>query len=569
MWRLLGNRSATSALVAWLYAPVGLFAAFTVEWTRHDMSPGLWWVLVGLGQLVVVGLLPIVGWLVHRFIPSDRRSLATMLGIVIIVAVRGFITEESTLVFGFTRSFEWSSWLLSLIMQSGLLLLIAGRVSMRKQDEQELRELTGLRDSLLIEEAELGVRVGETGQRLGVQIGLLIEPKRRLIETQLAESERSGDPAIPLETLRTFLDRDLLPLSHRLADTVTPWSSTKSPVGLPERLPKEAMPKTLPARDVIKPGLIAYIVVLLSLASAGGRLPVLNAVMIAIVTTVLIGSMLLGLKFAVAGLRWRTPIALVLATLMVGVVFAAAVRIMLFLTVVQDMRSVLIGGAAGMVFGLLSALAVLVDVRFEMTREDLRRQITALRDSTSLHRQELWLSRRRFGYALHGGLQAALHAAAIRLATAGTGNPQAIAQARADICQAFDRVITDSTDPPVLGAVCSEIAATWQGTCDITWSLPTEVDRALLNYPVTAECSAEVLLEATQNAIRHGNATTVHVDAALHGDRVVLTIVDNGTSNGSTGKHGLGSRMLDEFCSQWSRNPLEFGSRVRAELVLA
>jgi signal transduction histidine kinase len=389
------------------------------------------------------------------------------------------------------------------------------------------------------------------------------------VNQQLIEAEESGRVNVPVETLRTFLDRDLLPMSHRLADTVTPWGRELAVAPRPAEVPDEVLPRTLNCREVFRPALLTYVVFFLALGSAGTRLPVIAAGMVAIIMAIFVGSMTLGIRALLGRVEMRTLMALIASSFLVGLVFAAAVQFMLILAVAQESRSVLFAGFAGVLFGLLSGLAAMVDAGFTRSREALRAQIHDLQDATSLLRQELWLSRRRFGYALHGGLQAAIHAATIRLATMGAHDPQVVAMVRDEIRQAFDRVVIESSVPPTLDDVCGEISATWQHACEVTWQIGAGVAEALQAHPVAAECSSEVLLETVQNAIRHGRASTVHVDATLDGDRIVLSIVDNGTPSEQMGNQGLGSRMLDEFCSQWSRNPLHFGTHVRAELVLA
>jgi signal transduction histidine kinase len=566
VWGLLGQRSSTSALVAWVYAPVGLWAAFVIEWDVLDVSFGVWLSLVIVSQLVVVGVLPLLGLAVHHFVPARYWAWATVLVMLLTITLRGLAIEQVEWLIGQSPEIDWSDWSLTIVTQTGLLMLIGIRVSRRLDERSELRAMIGERDALQQEDADLEVRIAEADRRLDVQIGLTVEPRLRLLDDQLAEVERGGDPAVPLWTLRTFIDNELLPLSHRFANVTTPWTVEGAERTVIGEMPTEVRPSRLRADQALRPWLIGTVVGLLSLTAASIRLPFALGVLYSAGVTLFAVALIVLTRRLIAGRVFRVVPAFLFSAIVVASSSVLSVRVLLLILDVTQLRSVVVAGVVGVFIGLLSALATFTDERFRLTRELLAEQNAVLQDATSRLRQGLWIRRRRFGYALHGGLQATLHAAAMRLVALTGADAAGVAEIRADIRNAFARVSATARDVPDLAAVVQDTAETWEGVCDITYEIPGDLTQTLAQFPTASECCGEVVLELVQNSVKHGDASKVHVRAELAQDRMVLLVTDNGSWR--VGHEGIGSQMLNEFCSRWERNVLQSGTVVRAEVML-
>jgi signal transduction histidine kinase len=164
-------------------------------------------------------------------------------------------------------------------------------------------------------------------------------------------------------------------------------------------------------------------------------------------------------------------------------------------------------------------------------------------------------------------LQSALHAAMLQLVSMQGRDSARIAEVRTDIDEAFRRATTDSDEQQDLSSVCAEIADIWEESCDITWDVSDQVIHILDQSRVTSACMAEVIRETAQNAVRHGQASRVHIAAEVDDARIALQVSDDGTWKEGAG--GLGSRMLDELCSRWVREAVESGTTIRAEMVVS
>jgi signal transduction histidine kinase len=566
-WRLLADRSAASALVAWLYAPVGVWASYVANWQQSGTTVGVWWIIVIVGQFVVVGFLPLIGVTIHRWVDPRWRSAATFAGIVITVMVRDLAVIGGGILLDVAPSPGFVSLIVSVVSQTGLILIIASRVSDRAQEQRQLDDLARVQVSLTAEDRDLRSRVGDIDQRMAIQIGLTLEPRIAVLDEQLAEVERGGDVDIPLSTFRSFLDDELLPLSHRLAEAIAARNLDVRSVLAPQKSVTLINPRRLAARNFIRPALTASVIGLLALPGVVNRLPLAGAIVLVIVLAGIFWGLLAAARMLLRHRALPIPSAFSFAAMLGGSAFLLSVVALSGPLALTQPRPFLVSFAMGFVLGILGAFAAFQDERFELTRGSLAGQIEALEDSTSTVRQQLWVSRRRLGYALHGGLQSVLHASMLRLAGAAQPTAELVAEVRADIRQAFRRATVEAYDPPDLSSVCAELDEMWSDTCDITWHIPDDVAQELGASRHARECSAEVIREAVQNSVRHGHASRIHIAAEVDDVRLVLHVSDDGTWK--TGGDGLGSRMLDEFCSRWVRKPVDSGTNIRAEIVIS
>lgn len=566
-WGLLAERSAASALVAWLYAPVGVWAAYVTNWLQTDTPTGTWWILVIIGQFVVVGLLPLIGMAIHRWVQPRLRSLATFIGIAVTVVIHDRVVDVAAESLDIAPSLDLLTSSASVLCQTGLLLIISIRVSARSREQDQLDALANAETALAGEDQDLRIRVADVDQRIAIQIGLTIEPRIHVLDKQLADAERGGDIAIPVATLRSFVDDELLPLSHRLANAVTPWSVDMRPPSTSERPAKMTFPSRLTPQAFIRPLLSAGVIGLLALPSAVSRLQSIGAVLVTVAFMGIFGVVLAAARGLLRRRSFSVMWAFIASALLGGGASLFAVVVLAAPLEITQPRSLIISFAIGCSLGILCVIAAVQDERFSLMRDALGTHIESLEDSTSTMRQQLWVSRRRFGYALHGGLQSALHASMLRLMGPEPPTAEIISDVRADIRQAFIRATVESHDPPDLVSVCAEIAEMWGGLCDITWDISGEVTQMLRQSRIGSECSAEVIREAVQNAVRHGRAARVRISAEMDGGRLVLIVSDDGTWK--EGQSGLGSRMLDQFCARWEREPVDSGTRIRAEIVIS
>jgi signal transduction histidine kinase len=388
----------------------------------------------------------------------------------------------------------------------------------------------------------------------------------RLVDKQLAAVEDGADIEEPLATLRLFVDEDVLPLSHRLAALDVSLGGY-----VPTTVESDSIPWIRPRRlefgAVIRPALTGTVVGLIAAGSAGNRLPFWQAIVVVLFVVLTSLAYLSGVRFLLRGKSAPVLAALLVSAASTAFLLGMMVSLLLLAFGVNRPGSIMLFSVLGAFVGALAWLAAVIDARYSLTEYDLQYRISQLRDSVSRTQQQLRMQRQRIGYALHGGVQAAAHAAALRLMSADPVTPEVVRGIRLDLVQAGKRLRSDISHQISFDEMCQSIAQTWEGTCQVTWQITDQAKSALDTHPTTASCGAEVVLEAVQNAIKHGKASLISIHASREEDRLVLQIRNNGVPS-HEGKTGLGTQMLDTFCSHWRREPLESGSLVFAELPL-
>ena len=166
-------------------------------------------------------------------------------------------------------------------------------------------------------------------------------------------------------------------------------------------------------------------------------------------------------------------------------------------------------------------------------------------------RRELWLNRRRIATVLHGPVQAALYASAMRLAQASRPTKKLIQTVNADLESALEVLKFDSLEAPDLKSVLAQIGEVWSGTCEIYLGVSKNVYQITKKNALLSEAVVEVLREGISNAIKHGQATEIDVEAKVSGKLIELFIVNNGKAPVNKAGKGFGSKLYDELTLSW------------------
>ncbi|MEY3019931.1 MAG: hypothetical protein RLZZ272_915 [Actinomycetota bacterium] len=215
-----------------------------------------------------------------------------------------------------------------------------------------------------------------------------------------------------------------------------------------------------------------------------------------------------------------------------------------------------------------SAREALARHRSELAEHNTDLGRTVVRTNTLLARE-----RQEFARALHGSVQAAIHAAGIRLDRAAREG-LLDAEMRSASIEPIRRAL-ESLDPareraaPDLALELERTRATWDGVCDVTVELDPDIRVRLDADVLAASVALDLVREACANAVVHGSASRVSVALLPEGEReVLLRVRDDGTSTHPLRASGLGSRVLDTTCTRWHLARGESGTELEAVLPL-
>jgi signal transduction histidine kinase len=185
-------------------------------------------------------------------------------------------------------------------------------------------------------------------------------------------------------------------------------------------------------------------------------------------------------------------------------------------------------------------------------------------------RQELWLNRRRTAAVLHGPVQAALYAAAMKLAQDSAPTAQLVEEVSLDIQQALDKLNNPSNlEGEQISDVLDQIVDVWSDAARITISLPADLEEDIQGKPLASEALIEVSREFINNAIKHGRAKDITLGfKRIDGNRFAVEVIDDGIGVPPGAQPGFGSKLLSELTLDWNQSRVDNRTRSYAEVVL-
>jgi signal transduction histidine kinase len=197
--------------------------------------------------------------------------------------------------------------------------------------------------------------------------------------------------------------------------------------------------------------------------------------------------------------------------------------------------------------------------------EEVNRELELLNAQA---KQELWINRRRIATVLHGPVQAALYASAMRLSQTKRPSKKLLQEVNRDLGEALEALRFKQTEVTSIRSVVREIIDVWSGVCEIYFNLPKAIYDITKNSPNLAESFVEIIREATSNAIKHGGATEIEVNARLADGVIRLEVLNNGKPpTKKEASTGYGTQILNELALSWSLDSVEAKTLFRAEIV--
>ena len=259
--------------------------------------------------------------------------------------------------------------------------------------------------------------------------------------------------------------------------------------------------------------------------------------------------------------RWRTS--LLIASVVVGIEAAAVVwALIMDASGGEHAWHAPIGTS---IAGPMVVLALAVQQGFRQQSESADAELMAagarLQYAAALAGTATWHEERRLSRALHGPVQTAVRAAAMRIEQGD------LASAERMLVEALGHLDTDQRQTSVRTAL-ADIARAWDGLCAVDLDLPDDLAARIDQDPPLASAIVDICTDACSNAVRHGGATSVAMRAFPVGDTLDLVVSDDGAPDAGAGLPGLGSAMLDDVSLTWLRRREDGRTVLRATLPL-
>ena len=239
-------------------------------------------------------------------------------------------------------------------------------------------------------------------------------------------------------------------------------------------------------------------------------------------------------------------------------------------------------GQGGQVLFLLVPLAAFgaavvaaEDRRRVIAERELEAAVAQVEWASRRAQQEAWAASHLLARELHGGVQADLTAAALRLEVwAQAPDPQTLPEVLDQVSAAIDhvqRLVADDLPGPALdpAAAMGAIVDVWSGLVDIRWSIAEPAEDRLSQDQAASAAVIEVVRECLGNAMRHGHPRHITIDVTpsrtMPENAVDVEVIDDGRGLASASAAGLGSQLMDEVCLMWFREARSSEDRHRED----
>lgn len=367
-----------------------------------------------------------------------------------------------------------------------------------------------------------------------------------------------------LKSLQTTVDDIIRPLSHEIAredlhlelDTTGPIQIVRT--GL--------LPKLI--RIEILPGWASILAVAADLAPQALRRPIVDASLVAIFVAFSVFVILKILDSVIGGLELN-PVLAFLAFVGSYALSGFAAPIFWLRTPWHMHQTERVGFLSVMVVIGIALYVVALANAFRrqliLDRQQVNEDMALL---TSQLRQQVWLDRKRVAMVLHGSVQGALYAAAIRLSREVEPTEASIKAVETDIAAALAELAKAKAEKVDFEQVLDEITAIWEDAIDFQIAIEPDALAILNRKNDSAESAIEVVREAINNAVKHSKTENISIRIRKLAKGLISVSVQNEGRLEAEVQKGYGSTVLDELTHRWNLLNVDGGVRLQAEIVV-
>lgn len=552
-WVLLGSQYALSAWVGLLYGVPSLISAvLLIQGEGH----GQWWQYIlfcGFAWLVPVAVLAVfrLFWLPVR--PRRSRPVLTLVAFIAAGAVRGLALHFGEPFFGLIA---WSDPIRRLVSETltigAALAIISVAVSARFTYQDALLTLANDRQELL--ELQMSAAEEFQAQRVALveEAQAILNPILTDLSNSLTEARNSAALSKLSLGMREVVDEIVRPLSADLArrspvverrGKLVPSSRRRLlSESQPVRVSQFILPFTMTAYMLVMSG--SPLIVLLGLSRG---VQAIELMVVALVVTLWLARILTW--------RWSLPVGW--ATTVIALIHAAVALVfglLLASAQIAVATEMLVGWAAVLAGSayLLMRYQLIEWVRTEVieTQEAVNHELDIVLSSL---RQQLRVESKRVATILHGPVQTALYAAAIRVASAQKMTPAVASGIVRELETAAQRLESESVTPLDLADFVNEVSGVWGDSVSLTFTQDEKSRAALQNNPTALACVTEVVREGVNNAIKHSGARKVEIDVSCSDPLLIdVTVKNRGALEHRGSPRGFGGDVLTDLTHAWT-----------------
>lgn len=526
------------------------------------------------GRLLSVAIFHAAHWLVlwgiSRFVKlpgRDWSGLPWVLAVLTLAFLRGLGLHYTFVAIGVSPLPEMWVRLLFSVLYVGLGMIVVGLWL------HQIRRHNELLASMFAEQQRLDlVRNDAERKILEANQNLISKIKNDLL--QRVERMDQARPLQALAELRDAIDTVVRPMSEQLAYKSEPWRP--EPVRRPRT--RVSWPRVFAESFYVAnmhPLLVPLLVVLLISPSAINYLSLSRSwgllILVGLSQVLMLWVYQIGAKrfFDNAGRAAQTAVVFC-GYISVGMASTVLARTLVAVNIpgrpwpIQNLIYVILIGAIVCLVGQSLRAMKRVERDLADTTAEASWEITRIRQ---LHRElEQGLANK-----LHGKIQGTLAASYLKLARALTDGEATtpLGEYKQTLVRNILELDGDAVRPVRLEAVLEETVATWANVCQIAWQITPEQQRVIEQDNLLCHSLEDVIPELAFNSVKHGQAKHLRFDFEIVGERTLrMTATDDGMQTVSSGRVGLGSKLLDDCCIAWRRESNQAGTVTSCDLPI-
>ena len=559
----IGSRYALSNQVLLFFLIPAYGSGFVFESLRLDTN-FLERLLVATAGYLATILILIVARTIWPVEKNKSRPGFVLAVFLIAGAFRGVTLLTAEIITGQHQAGEELYRLLGGPVFTFVALTVAAVLASNYQRHKEsLSVLADERYRLQIRSAGIRAKVQIQREELQSKVRNLLDPAISKIQASLS----SHSSVAVINSLRSTVDEVVRPLSIEVAESSDDLEAESGKAVLKEKAP---IPRRIMLGEFLVP-LWAALISSIGLVAAAFLIEQPRNSIVIIFSTFFSMLLFLGL---IQQLTIALPVHPIFASVVIPLLYALSLSPMYLLA---DLLRWNVG--TGQINALLLYGAVVGGTTFAAQFSQLQRKTTTenlagvnqqLEILNASLRQELWLNRRRTASVLHGPVQAALFASAMKLSQTEEPTTELVAEVEKDIQNALEKLNNPSNlDREGISAVLEQIVDIWSDAASITIDLAPELEQAISPQPLTSEALIEISREFINNAIKHGKADLVSLRVfRLDPYRLAVEVTDNGQGLPPGAKPGFGSKLLTELSLNWKQSRVANQTVSYAEIVL-
>jgi signal transduction histidine kinase len=548
------------------------FGAFLIyDATRLGGNFLTWLFLATVVYAVTILVLLGFKWIYQKQNKSGSRPVFITSALLIAGVARGFAAWALGMRFGIVPQDELTFRLIGgAVFVSGSLITMSIFVASQLKHEVVLGGLES--EKAVLDELRGGIR-----ERIKIQQETLLATVQQALAPVIKKVKEFGaasEPALVIAELKEAVDQVVRPLSHDVGSA--PFDGAIAGAGASSTAyaqslakAKRTWPKSVSVGAMFMPGITAIVAAIstftpISLGVSDGSSALLASALLSVFAYLVLKAAQQGLALLWLPL-WLAGVVVALTYLALALLTRLVLPLANFYAddaaIGQYFLLLLIAGS----FAFMQQVVRTQRLAAELQLKEVIENLAIL---NSQLRQEVWLNRRRIASVLHGPVQAALYASAMRLAQAKAFDKSLIEVVQRDIEHALLK-LEEGSDGESFRDVANQIASLWAGACDIDVEISADAEERISANRVAETCVTEVVREAISNAVKHGEATNAKIKISLERSRLVRVVIENdGIPARQGAKTGFGSDFLDEVAYAWSLNSASGTTTLKAKIAI-